>query len=490
MWTMSPISPFFRRLYWSRYQGCERRCAPDFTVSLSSLRFLRSRHETSHARGVRAHRLLAEDVLLRLHRRLEMQRAVAGVRRQHDDIHVAGHQLLVRVEADEAVLGIHLEAAGKLRLQGPGRADRVFHAVFENVRHGDDLHVVAAGEDVLHGLRAAASAADQPGLQFLLARPRTNSGLMIWKAVAAPMLDARKDLRDSDSFIIHDLRTTYSIMQITSMELGDYTHQPDLARASTIPARWYTDPAMLEAERRHVFARTWQAAGLAAWAPRPGTYFACEIAGEPVLVTRAADGVLRAFSNVCRHRGSELCTGQNSGTVIHCPYHGWTYTLDGRLHGAPEFEGVDNWDRSRGLPARVPGRNLGTVRLRQHGRRRAAARRSDGRDSRARSPNRLPDRPPAPRLSPRLRHRVQLEGLRRQLPGGLPPAGRASQPLPRAGLRAVPRRDVPLLLVADRADSRRRRRRDAPLRIRRRRAAARSTTGSFPTSCSTSIRTI
>jgi phenylpropionate dioxygenase-like ring-hydroxylating dioxygenase large terminal subunit len=130
------------------------------------------------------------------------------------------------------------------------------------------------------------------------------------------------------------------------MEMGDYTHQPDLARATTIPARWCTSPEMLEAERRCIFGRTWQAAGLAAWVPHPGTWFACEIAGEPVLVTRAGDGVLRAFSNVCRHRGSELCAGQGSGAVIKCPYHGWTYALDGRLHGAPEFEGVAEWDRS------------------------------------------------------------------------------------------------------------------------------------------------
>ena len=89
-----------------------------------------------------------------------------------------------------------------------------------------------------------------PALSFSLPWPRTNSGLMIWKAVAAPILDARKDLRDLDSFIIYDLRTIYSIMQIASMDLTDFTHQPDLARAATIPARWYTDPAMLEAERR------------------------------------------------------------------------------------------------------------------------------------------------------------------------------------------------------------------------------------------------
>lgn len=139
-------------------------------------------------------------------------------------------------------------------------------------------------------------------------------------------------------------------MQIESMhfESEPYSEiwEPDLARASTIPSAWYTDPATLERERRDVFGRTWQAVGLAASVDRPGTYFAADIAGEPVLVTRDAEGTLRAFSNVCRHRGSELCSGQGAGAVIRCPYHGWTYQLDGRLHGAPEFEGVENWDRA------------------------------------------------------------------------------------------------------------------------------------------------
>ena len=129
------------------------------------------------------------------------------------------------------------------------------------------------------------------------------------------------------------------------MDFADYQFEPDLARAGTIPARWYTDPRVLEHERRSLFARTWQVAGLTAWAPRPGTYFGCEIAGEPVLVTRAGDGVLRAFSNVCRHRGAEFCGAPSAGATVQCPYHGWTYSLDGRLHGAPEFEGVATWDR-------------------------------------------------------------------------------------------------------------------------------------------------
>jgi choline monooxygenase len=122
--------------------------------------------------------------------------------------------------------------------------------------------------------------------------------------------------------------------------------EPDLARASTIPARWYTDPEMLEAESARVFGRTWQAAGHASEVAEPGSYLACEIAGEPVLVTRAKDGMLRAFSNVCRHRGSLLASGTGLGSVIRCPYHAWSYSLEGRLIGQPEFEGVENWDRS------------------------------------------------------------------------------------------------------------------------------------------------
>jgi len=131
------------------------------------------------------------------------------------------------------------------------------------------------------------------------------------------------------------------------VDLSDFRFEPNLARASTIPARWYTDSAMLEQERRRVFARTWQAVGQAAWVAEPGTYFACDVAGEPLLVTRGKDGALRAFSNVCRHRGSLLVDGRGHGSAIRCPYHAWTYSLDGRLLGQPEFDGVENWDRSQ-----------------------------------------------------------------------------------------------------------------------------------------------
>jgi len=130
------------------------------------------------------------------------------------------------------------------------------------------------------------------------------------------------------------------------VDLSDYEFQPDLSAASTLPARWYTDPALLALERERVFARNWQPAGHGAWASEPGAFFACDLAGEPVLVSRGADGRLRAMSNICRHRGSELCAGRGRSNVIRCPYHGWTYSLDGSLHGAPEFEGVRDWDRT------------------------------------------------------------------------------------------------------------------------------------------------
>ena len=130
------------------------------------------------------------------------------------------------------------------------------------------------------------------------------------------------------------------------MDLSDYRATDDLARASTLPARWYTDAAFLELEKHCIFARTWQPVGYLAQVANAGDYFACEVLGEPILVARAKDGVLRAFSNVCRHRASVIVEGHGSANVLRCPYHAWTYELNGKLLGTPEFEGVENWDRS------------------------------------------------------------------------------------------------------------------------------------------------
>jgi choline monooxygenase len=132
---------------------------------------------------------------------------------------------------------------------------------------------------------------------------------------------------------------------LRSNVIRDYV-PAELARAKTIPARWYLEPEMLETEREKIFGRTWQPVGFATKVAEPGTYFSCEIAGEPVVVARAKDGILRAFSNVCRHRASVIADGEGKAATLRCPYHNWTYALDGRLIACPEFEGVLDWETS------------------------------------------------------------------------------------------------------------------------------------------------
>ena len=116
--------------------------------------------------------------------------------------------------------------------------------------------------------------------------------------------------------------------------------------ASTLPARFYTDSAVLEEENRRVFGRTWQLAGRLEQVREAGQYFTTTIAEEPVLVVRGNDGVLRAMTNVCRHRAGPVARGEGKRPVLQCGYHGWTYSLDGRLAVTPEFSGVEEFDRA------------------------------------------------------------------------------------------------------------------------------------------------
>ncbi len=121
---------------------------------------------------------------------------------------------------------------------------------------------------------------------------------------------------------------------------------PRLSHASTLEARYYTDPAVLDLENRHVFGRTWQLAGHASQVRDAGQYFTTTIGAEPVLVVRGSDGELRAMSNVCRHRAGPVAKGEGKRPVLQCGYHGWTYALDGTLRNTPEFEGVAEFDRA------------------------------------------------------------------------------------------------------------------------------------------------
>jgi choline monooxygenase len=108
--------------------------------------------------------------------------------------------------------------------------------------------------------------------------------------------------------------------------------------ARTMPWSWYTDPAVLQLERERIFRRFWQYAGRADEVAEPGSFAPTRAGDVPVLLVRDRDGTLRAFVNVCRHRGSIVCDAPGRRATIQCPYHAWTYGLDGRLVSAPRSE--------------------------------------------------------------------------------------------------------------------------------------------------------
>jgi choline monooxygenase len=130
--------------------------------------------------------------------------------------------------------------------------------------------------------------------------------------------------------------------------INAYRRDAPLTQAHTIPAGWYTDPRVFDLERQTVFTRSWQVAGRVEELAAPGDYEASESAsGEPILVVRAPDDTLRGFFNVCRHHAAAVVPdGAGSARQFRCPYHGWTYGLDGTLRGTPDFAGVCDFERS------------------------------------------------------------------------------------------------------------------------------------------------
>lgn len=106
-------------------------------------------------------------------------------------------------------------------------------------------------------------------------------------------------------------------------------------RAEAMPPSVYTSQAFMEREIESIFAREWYCVGRADALKEPGDYVTAELARQPVIVIRDRDGGLRALSNVCLHRMSTMLEGRGHARAITCPYHGWTYNLDGSLRGAP-----------------------------------------------------------------------------------------------------------------------------------------------------------
>ena len=128
--------------------------------------------------------------------------------------------------------------------------------------------------------------------------------------------------------------------------LDSYNAAAPLAEAYTIPAAWYTDRRVADLELQNVFARNWQAVGRLSQLEKQGQYVTATVANEPIVVVRGRDGKLRAFYNVCRHHAMTVMN-EPCGHAEHmrCPYHGWTYNLEGELRGMTEFDGVKNFER-------------------------------------------------------------------------------------------------------------------------------------------------
>jgi len=138
--------------------------------------------------------------------------------------------------------------------------------------------------------------------------------------------------------------------------LSSYNESAPLAEAYTIPASWYTDSRVAQLENEKVFAHTWHAVARTDQVESPGQYVTALVADEPIVVVRGSDSQLRAFYNVCRHHAM-IVMNEPCGRAQHlrCPYHGWTYSLEGQLRGVTDFEEVCHFDRAQNglVPARV-----------------------------------------------------------------------------------------------------------------------------------------
>lgn len=122
---------------------------------------------------------------------------------------------------------------------------------------------------------------------------------------------------------------------------------PSADQASTLPPACFTDPAFYAQEVEAIFKKEWLCVGHVSQIPNPGDYFTTELFEEPIVVTRGRDGEVNALSAVCRHRWMPVIEGAGNTKTLSCPYHRWTYTLDGQLMAAPLMEGATDFDAKK-----------------------------------------------------------------------------------------------------------------------------------------------
>lgn len=132
-----------------------------------------------------------------------------------------------------------------------------------------------------------------------------------------------------------------------SRELARFDAALPIEAARTPPTSWYLDPEMLTAELAAVFPNRWHFAARTDQLATPGSFVALEVGDQPIVVVRGEDGKLRAFHNVCRHHAACIASGEGSTEVLTCPYHGWSYRLDGTLKSAPGMGQVLGFRRDR-----------------------------------------------------------------------------------------------------------------------------------------------
>ena len=119
-----------------------------------------------------------------------------------------------------------------------------------------------------------------------------------------------------------------------------------LDQGVTLPFAWFADPEIFRLEQERIFAHTWQYGGVADWVAEPGQYFTCHAGLVPIVVVRDREGSVNGFVNICRHRATEVAQGRGRRETLQCPYHAWTYDLDGSLRAAPRSERESAFDRS------------------------------------------------------------------------------------------------------------------------------------------------
>ena len=127
-----------------------------------------------------------------------------------------------------------------------------------------------------------------------------------------------------------------------------------LRKAVTPPSAWYVDETFAKLENDAIFGQNWLLAGRVDQLQSEGDYIATEVAGQPIVIVQSDQ--IRAFYNVCRHHAAQVMeSGTGCAKAMQCPYHGWNYGLDGKLHSTPQFAGAEEFDKDASglVPVRV-----------------------------------------------------------------------------------------------------------------------------------------